>query len=133
MKPRCSRGNVLSFCQRMSTLGTRLSPGWEPSSYHIKLILTQVIVSLQALTSLFGYNYLPRSGILSAFVTETPALPDEINLSYFLCRNVFPLPLTDLILTAQQSTAAQGVTFTCRAAELFFFFRVDHLQAYLCE
>lgn len=50
----------------------------------VKLILTQVIVSLQALTSSFGYNYLPHSGIQSTFVTETPALPDEINLSYFL-------------------------------------------------
>lgn len=84
----------------------------------VKLILTQVIVSLQALTSSFGYNYLPRSGILSTFVTETPALPDEINLSYFLCW-IFFLPVTDLILTAQQSMTAEGLPFTCRAGEFF--------------
>lgn len=76
----------------------------------VKLILTQVIVSLQAVTSSFGYNYLPRSGILSTFVIETPALPDEINLSYFLCW-IFFLLVTDLILTAHQSTAIKCFLF----------------------
>lgn len=61
-----------------------------PQTSLVKLILTQAIVPLQALTSSFGYNYLPHSGILPTFVTETPALPDEINLSYFLVVNIFP-------------------------------------------
>lgn len=75
-----------------------------------KLIVAQAIVSLQALTSSFGYNYLPRSGILSTFVTKTPALPAEINLSFFSCW-IFFLPVTDLILAAQQSAAGEGPSF----------------------
>lgn len=98
----------------------------------VKLILTQVIVSLQAVTSSFGYNYLPRSGILSTFVIETPALPDEINLSYFLCW-IFFLLVTDLILTAHQSTAIPCFFFSSPAELECLCCRVDHLQAYLCE
>lgn len=85
----------------------------------VKLILTQVLVSPQALTSSFGCNYVPRSGILSTFVTEAPTLPDEINLSYFLPW-IFFLPVVDIILKAQQSVAAQGLPFTCRSGVLFF-------------
>lgn len=89
-----------------------------PQTDHVKQILTQVLVCLQALTSSFGYNYLPRSGILSTFVTETPTLPDEINLSYFLTW-IFFLPVADLILKAQWRIAAQGLPFTCELGLLF--------------
>lgn len=99
-----------------------LFSGWGavilPPTDRVKLILTQVLASLQALTSSFGYNYLPRSGILSTFVTETPTLPDEINLSYFLTW-IFFLPVADLILKAQWRIAAQGLPFTCELGLLF--------------
>lgn len=78
-----------------------------PQTSRVKMILTQVIVSLQALTSSFGYNYLSRSGILSTFVTTTPTLPNEINLSYLL-RWIFFLPVTDLIHVAQQSNTSRS-------------------------
>lgn len=97
----------------------------------VKMILTQVILSLQALTSSFGYNYLPHSGIPLTFVTKTPALPNEINLSYFSCWILF-LPVTDLILIAQQSTVTWGLLFICILG-VPFFCRAARLQAYLCE
>lgn len=97
-----------------------------PQTSLVKLILTQVILSLWALTSSFGYNYLPHSGIPSTFVIQTPALPDKINLSYFLCW-IFFLLVTDPILTAHQCVAAQGLLLP---AELK---RTTHLRVYLCE
>lgn len=92
-----------------------------PQMTRVKLILTQVIVSLQALTSSFGYNYLPRSGILSTFVTKTPTLPNEINLSYFLRWIFFP----SWNWSNAQNSADYGSTgplpHTCRAGVLLFF------------
>lgn len=110
---------ILLACERcgnsfVSALGAVILP----QTSRVKLIVTQLIVSLQALTSSFGYNYLPRSGILSTFVTETPALPDEINLSFFLCW-IFFLPVTDLIRVAQQSTTAQSPPFYLQSWSVF--------------
>lgn len=87
---------------------------------HGKLILTQVLVSLQVLTSSFWYNCLPSSVIQSTFGAETPTLLDEINMSYSLPWIFFFLPAADLILKAQQSMAMQGLPFTYRPRVLFF-------------
>lgn len=87
-------------------------------------------VSLRTLTSSFGYNYLPHSGVLSAFVNGTPTLPEEINLSHFLLGFFF---FSSHSWSNPRSSCGGSQRRVSLLPGVPFVFTVAHLLAYLCE
>lgn len=130
----CIRVNIFSFCRCASTAGSVFfrRGGRHLSADNSCKADAHSSVSLWALTSSFGYNYLPRSGFLSAFVNGASALPEEINLSHFLLGFLFLffLRVADLIFGALAEDHSAGSPFLPGVP---FVFTVARLLAYLCE